>query len=288
MTMAAAETAINAPHRPPTFMTAAARVFDLSVGQMLWSRRTVFLALVVGSPVVLAILLRVVEAAGFSGVRMGGGRVISGASIFGLFMWVLYLRFIVPVLGVFYGTSLIADEVDDKTITYLFTRPISRGAVLVGKYLAYLVVTAFVVLPSVMIVYALLVPLGGSGLAATFPDLVKDLGLLALGLAVYGAVFAWIGAQLKHPLVIGLVFAFGWEQAILVVPGYLRKFTVAYYLQGLVPHAMPQDSALSMLQSVFRDSPSIVVCLGMLLVFLAGFLFLAARAVERREYVLEQ
>jgi len=219
MTMAAAETAINAPRRPPTFMTAAARVFDLSVGQMLWSRRTVFLALVVGSPVVLAILLRVVEAAGFSGVRMGGGRVISGASIFGLFMWVLYLRFIVPVLGVFYGTSLIADEVDDKTITYLFTRPISRGAVLVGKYLAYLVVTAFVVLPSVMIVYALLVPLGGSGLAATFPDLVKDLGLLALGLAVYGAVFAWIGAQLKHPLVIGLVFAFGWEQAILVVPG---------------------------------------------------------------------
>ena len=51
---------------------------------------------------------------------------------------------------------------------------------------------------------------------------------------------------------------------------------------------MPQDSTLGMLQSFFRDSPSIVVCLVMLLVFLAGFLFLAARAVERREYVLEQ
>lgn len=285
---AATPAAAPAPLTPPTFMTAAARVFDLSVGQMLWSRRTVFLALVVGSPVALAIMLRIVEAAGLGGLHMGGGKVVSGATVFGLFIWLLYLRFIIPVLGVFYGTSLIADEVDDRTITYLFTRPIARGAVLVGKYLAYLAVTALVVLPSVMVVYFLLVPLGGSPLAGTFPDLVKDLALLGLGLAVYGAVFAWIGAQIKHPLVIGLVFAFGWEQAILVVPGYLRKFTVAYYLQGLVPHAMPQDSTLSMLQSVFRDSPSLVVCLAWLLVFLAGFLFLAARAVERREYVLEQ
>lgn len=297
MTMDAAQTtgnpALTAPPpapsaTPPTFLAASARIFDLSVGQMLWSRRTVFLALVVGSPVALAIMLRVVQAAGLGDLRFGGGRVVSGASVFGLFIWLLYLRFIVPVLGVFYGTSLIADEVDDKTITYLFTRPIARGAVLVGKYLAYLAVTALVVLPSVMVVFFLVVPLGGSALAGSFPNLVKDLGILGLGLAVYGAVFAWIGAQIKHPLVIGLVFAFGWEQAILVVPGYLRRFTVAYYLQGLVPHAMPQDSTLSMLQSVFRDSPSLLVSLGWLAVFLVGFLVLAARAVERREYVLEQ
>ena len=56
-------------------------------------------------------------------------------------IWMLFLRFIVPVLGVFYGTALMADEVEDKTITYLFTRPIPRGAVLVGKYLAYLACT---------------------------------------------------------------------------------------------------------------------------------------------------
>ena len=40
----------------------------------------------------------------------------------------VHLRFVVPVLGVFYGTALIADEVDDKTITYLFTRPVPRAA----------------------------------------------------------------------------------------------------------------------------------------------------------------
>ena len=135
----------------------ALRVFDLSLGEMLWSRRTIFMALVVGSPVLLAIVARVVQASGIAPLRVNGVRV-DAASMFGMMIWVLFLRFIVPVLGVFYGTSLIADEVEDKTITYLFTRPIRRGAVLVGKYFAYLVCTTLVVLPAVMIVYFLLVP----------------------------------------------------------------------------------------------------------------------------------
>ena len=109
-----------------------------------------------------------------------------------MMIWLLYIRFIVPVLGVFYGTSLIADEVEDKTITYLFTRPIPRGAVLLGKYLAYLVCTSLVVLPSVMIVYFLVVPFARRS-AGTFRRCSPTSGMLALGLAVYGAVFALVG-----------------------------------------------------------------------------------------------
>jgi ABC-2 type transport system permease protein len=275
--------------RPPSFATAAFRVFDLSLGQMLWSRRTIFLALVVSAPVILGLIVRILTSVGIGGsVRLGGSAVVAGPSIFGLFIWLLYLRFIIPVLGVFYGTSLIADEVEDKTITYLFTRPIARGAVVVGKYLAYLAATSLVVLPSVMILYFLVVPTGGGSLAAAFPALVKDLALLGIGLAVYGSLFAWVGAQFKYPLVTGLVFAFGWEQGIMVIPGYLKRFTIAYYIQGLVPHAMPQDSALSILQLVVRDSLSVAMSLFWLGFILVLFLALAARTVSRREYVLEQ
>jgi hypothetical protein len=46
---------------------------------------------------------------------------------------------------------------------------------------------------------------------------------------------------LKRPLLIGLVFVFGWEPTAMALPGYLKHFTVAYYLQGLVPQAMPND-----------------------------------------------
>ncbi|MEW6320820.1 MAG: ABC transporter permease [Acidobacteriota bacterium] len=268
-----------------TFWTAARRVFDLSLGEMLWSRRTIFMALVVGGPVLLAVIMRIVEAFGLPALRVNGQRV-QGMQVFGVMIWMLFLRFIVPVLGVFYGTALMADEVEDKTITYLFTRPIPRGAVLVGKYLAYLVCTALVVLPSVMIVYFLVVPFGQ--IPGTFRHLVTDLGLLGLGLAAYGAVFAFVGAAFKRPLVIGLVFAFGWEQVALALPGYLKQFTLAFYLQALVPHAMPQEGVVSLLQGLFREAPGAWTAMGWLAVYVVSFLYLAARVVERREYVLEQ
>ena len=201
----------------------------------------------------------------------------------------MYIRFIVPVLGVFYGTSLIADEVDDKTITYLFTRPIPRGAVLLGKYLAYLVCTdLLIVLPSVMVVYFLIVPVRGGSIGAR------------LSVAAGGPGDAWrsgwpatarcspsVGARLKRPLVIGLVFAFGWEPAVLLFPGYLKRLTVAYYLQALVPHAMPNDGAISVL---LQDSglPGVAVSL----VSAGGYCRAGAVARrpggESREYVLEQ
>jgi len=278
----------------PSYLTSALRIFDLSVSEMLWSRRTIFMLLVVGAPVVIALILRGLVSLGAplfesnemrdgvrSGVRM------TGPAIFGLMIWVFYLRFIVPVLGVFYGTSLMADEVEDKTITYLFVRPIKRGAVLIGKYLAYLACTLFVVLPSVVLVYLLVVPMQGS-LGGAFIDLLKDLVLLAVGLAVYGAVFAFVGAKFKRPLLVGLVFVFGWEQAALAFPGYMKKFTVAYYLQSLVPHAMPNVGVISLLQSIFRDNPT----LSMSLLCLAGIwaicLGMGAYVVEKREYVLDQ
>ena len=264
----------------------AARIFDLSLGELIWSRRTIFMALVVGAPVLLATVARIVQASGVAPLRINGVRV-EAISVFGMIIWVLYLRFIVPVLGVFYGTSLVADEVEDKTITYLFTRPLRRGAVLLGKYLAYLACTTLVVLPSVMIVYFMLVPIGE--VAKSFPALVTDLGLLALGIATYGAVFTLVGAWLKRPLVVGLVYVFGWEQFAMLMPGYLRRFTVAYYLQALVPHAMPADEGIaSLLRSVLTDTPSTLLSLFVLLVITLVSLALAMRVIERREYVLEQ
>jgi ABC-type transport system involved in multi-copper enzyme maturation permease subunit len=265
----------------------ALRIFDLSLGQMLWSRRSVFLGVLLGGPVLLALGLRVISALYISGFRINGA-MAGGPTIFGMMIWLLYLRFIIPVLGVFYGTALIADEVEDKTITYLFTRPIPRRAVLVGKYFAYLACTSLLILPSVVLVYFLIVPIGDGSIGAAFPSLVKDLGMLVVGLAAYGAVFALVGSRLKRPLVAGLVFAFGWEPGVLLFPGYLRRATVAYYLQALVTHEMPQDSAVSVLLQVFREVPGVLTSLASLGLITAAALWLAGLSVEQREYVLDQ
>lgn len=289
--MAATPTAV--PATPPESSQAAApgllrgtlKVFDLTLGEMLWSRRTVFMALIVGLPVVIALVVRLLVELGaptlIHGVR------VDGALLFGLMIWALFVRFIVPVLSAFYGTALIADEVEDRTLTYLFTRPIPRAAVLLGKYLAYLVATGCVVLPAVVLVWLLVAPIGGT-MAESFVPLVKDLLVLAAGLAVYGALFAWIGATLRRPLTFGLLFVFGWEMLALLLPGQLKLLTVAYYLEGVVPHAMPTSSAVGVIQALFRDTPSLAASLWGLTAIGGASLALACRAVARREYVLDQ
>jgi hypothetical protein len=75
---------------------------------------------------------------------------------------------------------------------------------------------------------------------------------------------------------------------VLLFPGYLKRATVAYYLQALVPHAIPQDSAVSVLMQVFQDIPSVTTSLLCLTCITLVTLWLAGRAVEAREYVLEQ
>jgi ABC-type transport system involved in multi-copper enzyme maturation permease subunit len=248
------------------FLTGVGRVFPLAFGEMVRSRRTMFVAVIVGVPVLLAMLARLGGDASVN-VTINGGRV-SAAEMFDTILWLLFLRFAVPVLGVWYGTSLIADEVEEKTITYLFVRPIRRATVVLGKYLAYLACTSIVVLGAAMVVYVAII------VRSAFPEdvsLTRALAVLALGLAAYGALFAFMGASLKRPLVSGLVFAFGWEQVALVLPGYLRRFTLAYHLD-----------------SVFRESPTASTSLFWLLAVTVGCLLLATRVVEHREYILDQ
>ena len=97
-----------------------------------------------------------------------------------------------------------------------------------------------------------------------------------------------LGARLKRPLLVGLLFVFGWETLVMAVPGTFKTLSIAYYLQGLVPHAMPSDSAVSLLQQIFQDSPSLTRCLIVLTIIEVVSLWLGARAIATKEYVLEQ
>jgi hypothetical protein len=232
---------VTAPRRKgaaaPGFLYAAMRVFELSIGEMLWSRRTVFMGLLCGVPVIIALVLRGLRELGASPINVNNVAV-NGPVIFGIIVWLLFIRFIVPILGVFYGTALIADEVEDKTITYLFTRPIPRSAILLGKYFAFLVCTVFVVLPSLMLVWLLIVPMGGS-LGPSFPDLLKDLGLLAVGPGGLRLPVCPGRGGAEEAALIGLIYVLGWEPLIMVVPGYLKRLTVPSTFRGSCPTRCP-------------------------------------------------
>jgi ABC-type transport system involved in multi-copper enzyme maturation permease subunit len=119
---------------------------------------------------------------------------------------------------------------------YFLTRPLSRSTFLTGKMLASFSLSLALVLPSLVLVYyVVLSPSGWSEVGARFPSLARNLGVAVLGLLAYNGIFALAGTVLKRPLLAGLFFIFGWQAVATFVPGRARLATVAHYMSSLTP-----------------------------------------------------
>ena len=259
------------------FLRAARGVFDLSLDAMVWSRRSLMMAILLGLPVLLALVYRLLPD---DRVRLNLG----GYDLYAIFIAFYYVRNVVPLAAMFYATALIADEVEGKTLTYLLTRPIQREAILAGTFAAYMVTTLCLALPAVVLTFFLLVTTRGwSGVGANVPDLFRDAGVVALGLAVYGAFFTFLGVSLRRPVIPGLLFLFVWELAA-NLPGYLPRITITGWLRSLVRHRPAHEE----MAEAFGQVLPTVLSLEVLAAMLVGFLGLSAWIFSTREYVMEQ
>jgi ABC-type transport system involved in multi-copper enzyme maturation permease subunit len=244
---------------------------------MVWSRRSLMMAVLLGLPVAFGILYRAVLMAKLPAK-------LTGPDLYGTIVAVYYIRNVLPLAALFYATSLIADEVEGKTRTYLLTRPIRRGAILAGKFAAYLATTLSLTLPALVVTFFLLTTARGwSGVGGAVPDLFRDMGVVVLALLAYGALFTLLGVLLKRPMIPGLLFVFVWE-LVANLPGYMPRLTVTAYLRSLVHHRPPVEG----LAELFGEVLPAALCLEVLAAMIAVFLGTAAWIFSRREYVMEQ
>jgi ABC-2 type transport system permease protein len=262
--------------RPVPFLASARAVFGLSLEGMLWSRRSLVLGAFLAIPVLIAIVYRLVLVA-----RMPAE--ITGLHLYGYLVALFWVRNALPLAALFYATALIADEVEGRTLTYLITRPVRRSAILAGKFAAYLVTTLCLALPAAVVTFFVLATSRGVSVAASVPDLFRDLGVLALTLLVYGALFALMGVLMKRPLLPGLLFLFVWEMAA-NLPGYVPRFTITAWLRSLVTHR-PAGRGVS---ELFGQVLPADLGLAVLTALTALFLWLAIWIFSSREYVLDQ
>ncbi|PYQ25548.1 MAG: hypothetical protein DMF81_02010, partial [Acidobacteria bacterium] len=131
--------------------------------------------------------------------------------------------------------------------------------------------------------FILLTSRGRAGLGGAVPDLLRDLGVLALALLVYGALFTLLGVLLKRPVIPGLFFLFVWE-LVANLPGYLPRLTLTAYLRSLVRHR-PAEEGIS---EIFGQVLPSALCLEVLAAAVVVFLAAAAWIFSTREYVMEQ
>lgn len=184
--------------------------------------------LVLSRKAVITVLVAAFVAAvmGYAGSQ-SGAEISDGADL----LDVLILFFFMPVLAMIYGTSLIRDEIDDKSITHVATAPLDRAFSYVGYYI-----------PLALTVSISMVVVNAAGFLAFFAQ--NDLGgdalelwgeftvLVVVGSLVYSALFLAVSVLLKKPVFFGLFYAFIWEGFIGSLPGAIQKVSVKHYLRS--------------------------------------------------------
>jgi ABC-2 type transport system permease protein len=228
-------------------------------------------------PVFMALVIK-------SSLIFGGGPSMTGIQIFSEIIMTFYLQFLILILSLFFGTSICSEEIENKTLTYLTTRPIPKSAIILGKYAAY----------SLLILFMIVLGMAASFFILNFEKLLdfslyavllKDMGVLALGVICYMSFFTFIGTILRRSIIVGLLFSFGWENIIQYFPGSTQKFAIVHYLKSLLPSHY-SGGKFSIL--LFQLEPTSAGTAIFVLVLMTGvFLYLACTVFTRKEYILE-
>ena len=132
------------------------------------------------------------------------------------------LGLVLPIVSLVFGGAALGDLREDKTLVYLWLRPMDRWPIVVGAALAAATLTAPITLISI-VAAAVLTGAGHGIVAGTFFATV-------VGLIAYVCVFTLFGVWLKRFIVWGLAYILIWEGFIAqagagVARVALRKYT---------------------------------------------------------------
>jgi ABC-2 type transport system permease protein len=174
-----------------------------------------------GRIIALAALALVSTVAGFALGQAdadleAGVRLISG----------LGFAVVIPVVSLVFGGAAIGDLREDKTLVYLWLRPMDRWPIVVGAFLAAVTLTAPITLVPV-IAAAVLAGSGGGLVAATVIA-----GLVAV--IAYCAVFTLLGVALRRFIVWGLAYVLIWEGFIALGGAGVARFAIRKYTRSII------------------------------------------------------
>ncbi|MBI3818836.1 MAG: ABC transporter permease [Planctomycetes bacterium] len=156
----------------------------------------------------------------------------------------LFFEAAIPLVPIFYSVAAFHEEFEQRTIVYLLTRPPSRTAYVVAKFLT----AWFCSILSIGIGVTTLAVLSMWSRPDFLSHYIFVLGMMfvsiTLSTAVYTGIFLIFGMVLKYPVVSGLIYTAGWEKLVALVPGKLQPWTISLYSKSIfivATDAEPQD-----------------------------------------------
>lgn len=190
---------------------------------------------------------------------------------------------------VFFGCAwifmnLFRGELIDRSLHYYFLAPVRREIIITGKFIAGLIAAAIFftvttvgsMLPFFLVKDAGVVRdyfLSGAGASQLF----AYVGITCLACAGYGALFLVIGLIFRNPVLPALAL-YGWEAINFLLPPMLKRASVIYYLQSLLP-LKPSEGAFAFV----AEPSSLAGSVTGLLLFIVVLLVIAAWRIRNME-----
>jgi ABC-type transport system involved in multi-copper enzyme maturation permease subunit len=158
----------------------------------------------------------------------------------------LYFRFLIPFIPALTASAAVAEEIENKTFTFVFARPAPRGSLVIGKLAAATIPSIAVVVPSLAIAWLVAQLRFPADLADTWPHLLRVELAAVAGLCAYGALAAAIGTLFsRHPLVAVLVYLLLIEEGLGSAPIVLNLITVSWHLRNIAELPLPATSFMA-------------------------------------------
>ena len=258
-------------------LKSAGRIFSFFFSYGIKTRKTKVFYLLSLFPVLFAVVIK-------SSQIFSVGPSLTGIQIFSNMIMTFYLQFLILILSLFFGTSVCSEEIENKTLTYLTTRPIPKSAIILGKYAAYCLMAVLMVMIGLVASFFIL---NFEKLLdfSIYSILFKNLGVLSLGVICYLALFTLMGTFLRRSIIVGLIFSFGWELFVQYFPGSTQRLTIVHYLKSLLPsHFSGNKFSILLFQ---LEPTSAGTAITVLFLLTAVFLALACYVFSRKEYILE-
>jgi ABC-2 type transport system permease protein len=203
---------------------------------------------------------------------------------------VLTLSILAPLAGLLMGSSVLSEDVESKTLTYLFTRPVPRWSMFLGRWAASALIVAVVLgLTSWWVGYDAVSMSEGLDIREKrrVPDgfTMRFMTASILSGVLYTTIAAGLSTFLKRAIITGLAYAFVLEMIVGNMPGSTQRMSIQYYLRNiLVDGDIRPFSGFGPLQMMELMTPSAAIL--RLVIALVVLLVGGCYIVQRRQYVL--
>lgn len=191
----------------------------------------------------------------------------------------LFFLFIIPLITLLYAISAVRDDIENHTIVYLITRPVTKAEILFYKFKGSFISAWIPIVISFSITFFIVAQKEGS-LFIHLDYLGTFLILITLSILAYCVIFFIFSLITSYPIVLSLLYVFFWE--VLLIPNQqsvINRFSIMFHIQSIAKGMLGDISKIELYQPL-AVTESLLVLFGIII----GFFVLAIIIFNNRDF----